>query len=414
MIKKYPINPLLICGIFASISFLNINYLAEIGFIGFDLSLNYVKLVESIFLIFIFYFFLNDRINKPSDFFIVLNFLIILIPMSCLYWAQDLSREFIYMAFSGSLLILCIARFFKSPSIKFEIISEEFFIFLLMSVVLIGLILVMALVGVSNLNFDFSQVYALRDEAEEKLSTLGVFGSTLSNILVPFLIVLCLKNKKYLFTIIAIIVSILLFGLTTHKGSIFYPIAILSFLAVSKYANRTHYIYLFFLLLLLIFFISFLSEGIFIWISSLLFRRAIMIPAILNYEYYDFFSKHDFSFWSHNSFTFDLLNYPYNFSPQEIIGNEFSGTYEMYANTGWIGAGYMQAGFFGIIIYAILIGIIFSFIDSLAHKLSNTLIIALLIIPFYILLTSSDLPTALLSHGILMFFALISLIKTSK
>lgn len=414
MIEKYPINPLFICGIFAFISFLNINYLAEIGFIGFEISLNYVKLLESIFLILIFYFFLNDSIKKPSDFFVVLNFLIILIPMSCLYWTQDLSREFIYMAFLGSLLILCIARFFKSPKIEFGVLAEGLFIYLLMLVVLIGLILVMGLVGIANFNFDFSQVYALRDDAEEKLLALGVFGSSLSNILVPFLLVMCIKNKKYLFTIITIIISILLFGLTTHKGSLFYPIAILSFLAISKYTNKSHYIYLFFLLLLLIFFISFLSGGIYLWISSLFFRRAIMIPAILNFEYYDFFSKHDFSFWSHNSFTFDLLNYPYNFSPQEIIGNELSGTYEMYANTGWIGAGYMQAGFFGITIYAILIGFIFSFIDSLTHKLSKSFIIALLIIPFYILLTSSDLPTALLSHGILTFIVLICLIKTVR
>ena len=414
MIEKYPINPLFICGIFAFISFLNINYLAEIGFIGFEISLNYVKLLESIFLILIFYFFLNDSIKKPSDFFVVLNFLIILIPMSCLYWTQDLSREFIYMAFLGSLLILCIARFFKSPKIEFGVLAEGLFIYLLMLVVLIGLILVMGLVGIDNFNFDFSQVYALRDDAEEKLLALGVFGSLLSNILVPFLLVMCIKNKKYLFTIITIIISILLFGLTTHKGSFFYPIAILSFLAISKYTNKSHYIYLFFLLLLLIFFISFLSGGIYLWISSLFFRRAIMIPAILNFEYYDFFSKHDFSFWSHNSFTFDLLNYPYNFSPQEIIGNELSGTYEMYANTGWIGAGYMQAGFFGITIYAILIGFIFSFIDSLTHKLSKSFIIALLIIPFYILLTSSDLPTALLSHGILTFIVLICLIKTVR
>ena len=226
MIRKYPINPLLICGIFVFISLLNINYLAEIGFIGFEISLNYVKLVESIFLVIIFYFFLNDSIKKPSDFFVVLNFLIILIPMSCLYWTQDLSREYTYMAFLGSLLILCIARLFKSPKIEFGVLSEELFIFLLMFVVLIGLTLVIGLVGISNLNFDFSQVYALRDDATEKLSALGIFGSTLSNILVPFLLVMCIKNKKYFFTAITIIISILLFGLTTHKGSVFYPIAI--------------------------------------------------------------------------------------------------------------------------------------------------------------------------------------------
>ncbi len=414
MIEKYPINLLLITGIFIFISFLNVNYLAEIGFIGFNTSLNYVKLVEALSLTLIFYFFLNDSIKRPSDFFVVLNFLIILIPMSCLYWTQDLSREFIYMAFFGSLLILCIARFFKSPKVEFGILSEELFVFALLLVVLFGLILVLQLVGISNFNLDFSQVYALRDEAEEKLLVLGVFGSTLANILVPLLLVLCIKNNKYFLIIITIIISILLFGLTTHKGSIFFPIAIITFLGISKYLYKTHYIYLFFLLLLLVFLISFLLGGIYLWVSSLLFRRAIMIPAILNFEYYNFFSEHDFSFWSHNSFTFELLNYPYNFSPQEIIGKEFSGTYEMYANTGWIGAGYMQAGFFGIAIYAILIGLIFSFVDSLTHKLNKSFIIALLIVPFYILLTSSDLPTALLSHGILLFIALICLIKTVK
>ncbi len=414
MIEKDPVNIFLIAGIFSFISFLNINYLGELGFIGFDISLNYVKLLEALFLVFIFYFFLNDSIKKPSDFFVGLNFLIILIPMSCLYWAQDLSREFIYMAFFGSFLILCVARFFESPKIEIRLFSEEFFVFLLLSVVLIGLLLVIQLVGISSLNFDFSLVYELREDVDEKLSVLGLLGSILPNILVPFLLVMCIKNKKYFYTILTTIVSILLFALTTHKGSIFFPIIIFSFIAMSKYLNKSFYIYSFLIILLFVFLISFLLGGIYVWISSLLFRRAIMIPAILNFEYYDFFSENDFSFWSHNSFTFDFLYYPYNSPPQEIIGNEFSGTYEMYANTGWIGAGYMQAGFLGIMIYAFLIGLLFSFVDSLTNKLNETFIIALLLVPFYILLSSSDLPTAFLSHGILLFIVLICLIKTVK
>ena len=276
LIEKDPVNIFLIAGIFSFISFLNINYLGELGFIGFDISLNYVKLLEALFLVFIFYFFLNDSIKKPSDFFVGLNFLIILIPMSCLYWAQDLSREFIYMAFFGSFLILCVARFFESPKIEIRLFSEEFFVFLLLSVVLIGLLLVIQLVGISSLNFDFSLVYELREDVDEKLSVLGLLGSILPNILVPFLLVMCIKNKKYFYTILTTIVSILLFALTTHKGSIFFPIIIFSFIAMSKYLNKSFYIYSFLIILLFVFLISFLLGGIYVWISSLLFRRAII------------------------------------------------------------------------------------------------------------------------------------------
>ena len=56
------------------------------------------------------------------------------------------------MAFFGSFLILCVARFFESPKIEIRLFSEEFFVFLLLSVVLIGLLLVIQLVGISSLN----------------------------------------------------------------------------------------------------------------------------------------------------------------------------------------------------------------------------------------------------------------------
>ena len=80
-------------------------------------------------------------------------------------------------------------------------------------------------------------------------------------------------------------------------------------------------------------------------------------------------------------------------------------------NTGWIGSGYMNAGFLGMLLYAGIIGITLSIINIYSKIISTQVALSMVIIPFFAMMLSSDLPVAMLNHGIILSILLCSLIK---
>ena len=142
--------------------------------------------------------------------------------------------------------------------------------------------------------------------------------------------------------------------------------------------------------------------------ASIFFRRALLVPAELNFQYFDFFSQYPYVYWANNFFTFGLIDYPYDIPSAKIIGEFAYNSYETSANTGWIGSGFMQAGYIGLFIYSLIIGFVIAFIDALSHKINTGFCIAFIMIPMLTLFTSSDLPTTFITHGLL--FALVIII----
>ena len=61
----------------------------------------------------------------------------------------------------------------------------------------------------------------------------------------------------------------------------------------------------------------------------------------------------------------------------------------------------MHLGALGIIVYSVLVGFLFKIIDSISNRgMPVVIATSVLIIPILTLITSADLPTALLTHGI--------------
>lgn len=71
-------------------------------------------------------------------------------------------------------------------------------------------------------------------------------------------------------------------------------------------------------------------------------------------------------------------------------------------NAGIVGAGFAHLGLFGVILYAATLGALVRFVNHLIHRgLPAFLSAALLFEPFRTTWADTDLPTAILSHGIL-------------
>ncbi|WP_143152216.1 hypothetical protein [Flagellimonas taeanensis] len=126
---------------------------------------------------------------------------------------------------------------------------------------------------------------------------------------------------------------------------------------------------------------------------ELSFRRVLMLSALLDYCYFDFF--HDnYIYWS-NSFMSRFISYPYEISPDFLIGRDYFNRPLMNANVGIISDGYKNAGYWGIGINIAVVAIIISFFNSL--RISPKFFGLFLLFLFSLL--NSSLTTILLTHG---------------
>lgn len=96
-----------------------------------------------------------------------------------------------------------------------------------------------------------------------------------------------------------------------------------------------------------------------------------------------------------------IIEYPFDLPIPQVISLIYNGNPDTWVNTGFLATGYINFGLPGMIVYSFIVGLIFRFIDYIAkHYLPMWLCIAVMITPMFNL-NSSDLPTALLTHGIL-------------
>lgn len=386
------------------------------GYMGFQWYPDKVKFIEGGILYLCLVAILPSQFNKPSDLFLHIQFVFPVVSMFVLYSASGYPRPYLYYTVMAYLLLFLVIRinYIKIKPINSIKLSSFFFqqLLLILSWTIIGLIILFG--GLRYLNFDISKVYDFRTAASENLP--GIFGYLspfASKILLPFSLLIALRNKRKIITILSAAGSVMMFSLTAHKGPLLYPLLVLILFYILTYAHPINLFLYGNIVIVAISIISFLWSELNI-IPSLLLRRSYLVPAFLNYIYYDFFSDQFFIFWSQSKLSFGLLDYPYNIDSSHLIGLNYFNNDANGANTGWIGSGYMNAGFFGMIVYAILIGLLLKIIDEYALLTDKQTVVAILVVPFLALAQSTDLPSAMLTHGFMLALIILSFYSTSK
>lgn len=298
-------------------------------------------------------------------------------------------------------LVIILFSFENNYKVKYLRKGKPFVLFFsILSVIVVLANLATSTGGRMILNF--SDVYIYRQEFSD-LSFGGVFGYLNSWVFKFFITIIfawSLQKKKYLYILLSIISFLLLFAFSGHKSVFIGLILVLLFyfLYKNKSKIRSTIILLGFLSL---FFINIIfhwySDEIFL--QSLLIRRLLLLPSYLNYIYIDFFSTNEHLWWS-NSFLKSFISNPYHKDLPFIIGNHL-GHPDMDANTGFLASGFAQGGVFAVALYTILAIIIFNTISLFANKIDKYLSMSIIIVPIYSLVTSSDFPVTLLTHGLL-------------
>ncbi len=394
---------------------LEVSYICVISpkysYAGFDLNFGLANYIISWLAFFVAFLFIEDRVNKVSDYFFIMAFLSVIIPLTILY-GYDINRSLFPVIIT--LLSIFIINFivgirgvtFKGlPTIKHGlkyvvVISALFVIFLVVWYFLSGV----------HYNLDLRKVYEYRRENSE-LAAGGLLAYTniwTFKIFNMVLFSIALYYKKYLSAFLVFLVQVYFFAASANKGVLFTPVMILGVWFYLKKTNSLLVLPLTFSsLILLTLFTFFILDD--IWVSSLFSRRVFFVPADLTYAYFEFFNSNPKVYWS-NSILSSFLDYPYDSSVAKVIGGSI-GEEDMSANNGFIASGYAHAGVYGVFFYSIIIGLILRFINDITYKLIPIwFAVALSIIPLKKLLTSSDLFTTLLTHGfivalVIIFFA---------
>lgn len=287
---------------------------------------------------------------------------------------------------------------------------------LIFSIVMVFVSLI-HLIYSTNGNFiiDFKKVYDFRLKYDD-LSNQGIWAY-LNNwaykIFVLFIISYSLFKKNWYLLLFSIFSIVLFYSFTGHKIT-FLSFFIVLFIYIIYKLNWNRIVVI---VGTILFFISILIFNILtndIWVTSILVRRFLFVPAILNFTYFDFFMNNEFIYWS-NGMLKSFFVYPYDKSFTLIIGEVLKTGSS--ANTGFIATAFAHAGFVGIIFYTLIATVILNIVNnSIFNENEKFIKISISFLPIYIFFTSSDLLTTIFTHGlfIVILILIILNIKSEK
>jgi hypothetical protein len=380
------------------------------GYFGFYWNPSCIKIIEGGLVVAIVSYLLQKNFNKPSDILLHIHFLLPILPMCVLYGARSEPREFLYLTLLGFLIIMALSRFSRIKPVHFASVSLSLIQRGLLVIAWLIIASIIAQGGLAYLNFDFSRVYEIRTSAAQNLPGIyGYISALNSKVLLPFSLLLAVVCKERVLAILAFSGSIMMFGLTAHKAPVFIPIMVVGVYYVLGRKNIIIFLGLGFSGLVGLSVLGDYIGGIFSWFGSLILTRTYLIPAHLNFLYYDFFLFNPFTLWTDSKVSFGLIDPIYNIDVTRLIGWAYYDNTKMIGNTGWIGSGYANGGVVGMMLYSIIIGLLLSTLDGYSNYIDRRILVATIMPPLFTLFTSSDLPTAFFNHGIILALILFTI-----
>lgn len=348
----------------------------------------------------------ND--NKPSSIILFLHFIIMILPIFTIYAFKNESNVYFNLVCSAFCIECILVK--KLPTIKIYKIKNVRYIFY----TLIGIITVLVYTsmiasnGIPTLDaLNIYNVYKIRAEVNYPflMNYLVVWQAAAIN---PLMIASSFYYKSYKTFLLFFSLQIVIYLITGHKTYLFISFAIIIIIYVLNKKNTMRLIINISIFGFIITYILY-KFRITMILGDIFIRRFLFVPAQLKFYYYDFISQNRFLHYSEGVigkiFGFES---PYNMNFTNLIADVYFNKPNMSANTGYLGTGYANLGFTGVIIYVVVISIILKIIDSIGKKLDNALVTGIVLFPMLIL-NESDLLTTLLTGGLMILLILLYL-----
>lgn len=402
---------------FALLLYVYTTYIVDIyGYTGFKDSLNINKAIFSPFAITMAFALLRNN-GLPSYFFLNIIIALTVTPSLVIFSGSNLPYSYIAVTWFAFAILAMVARFFRLRRIRAKHTNATIMLRLLAGLSLLFIASICAFGGIRFINFNLSLVYDFRQDAADNLPVIfGYLMPTFSKAIVPLGIVLSFLYRQWVLVLVFIFCGVMIFALSSHKAPLFIPVVVIIIYWFSRQPKVSNLTMMGLIAVVVIGGLDFylLQSGIggFVgWFGSLGVRRSLLVPSLLNWAYYDFFSVNPYTYWADSKFSLGLVVSPYDLKIPYLIGRAFYGDANTSANTGWIGSGMANAGYFGIALYSVLFGLLLSMLDAYAKKLGYSMVSAVFLISVITATTSTDFTTMLLTHGLLVLLLIMLLLE---
>ncbi|MBL7053958.1 hypothetical protein ISS06_02025 [Patescibacteria group bacterium] len=370
---------------------------------------NSFKLIESYLLLFIVFVLIPKKTKKPSHIILWMLFLISYIPMLTLFCLMDESRIFMY---ASTFFWIIISLIIQAIPLKLNIkkIKQSkaiiWTIFIIIST--LSFIFIYKYLGF-QINFNIRNVYEIRSSYANLHVLLANYTlNWFAKIIGPLFFTIFLIKKKWGLLILTTLLQILLFSGTGNKLYLFIlPFILVLIWALNKknfYSRITISLIGLILLSVLIYYTT--ND---LLPPSFAIRRSLLVPAQLSFFYYDFFSENPYTYLSQHHFFQNFINYPYELSPSKLIAKNYLSNPAGNPNNGIISDGYINFGFLGMLLWAIILSFILKLIDNISYK-KNIKVVMAVLATFILSIRGTALLTAFITHGLLLALLLLYLL----
>lgn len=385
------------------------------NYYGFVIDVNINKLILGLFLSVCAIIFIGEKTDTRN---ILLLSIVLLfyIPSTIIFSAMNAGYKYLFLVSMSIAIIVAISAIpiKRIVILRLSITNLTIIITICISLVVISIVLQG---GLSTFNLNLLDIYYFRREAAYNLPPVfGYIVSPTTKVLIPFIFIVSIYYRSVTIFAIASVLTLLMFGMSHHKTILAAPIAaVLIYYCLFRLQTNTLLAALYLLipiigLIDMIVVPQLLEENYISAFNGFIVRRIIFVPPFLDFAYTSFFDEYGYYFWSTSRIGMGIAQNPFDNTAPFVIGEEFFNRVEMSANTGIVGSGFAQAGIIGVAVYSFCTGLVIAALQSYGRAISHPLAIALSFFPIMVVITTTDLTTALLTHGILLLFLLLSLI----
>jgi hypothetical protein len=304
----------------------------------------------------------------------------------------------------------------KSPVFALQPLPPRQILTIVFSLIGLSMIIQAAFGGLTYFNLDIERVYEFRRVSAAELPPIfGYLYSNVSSVLVPVALTLSIKFRNNFLALFTILCAVILFGMTHHKSVLFGPFVVALLYLFFQRNNSSRVLnWAFASILVLCLFEIFIMRQILgssdpAYINSLIVRRVLIIPSVLDSFYTELFSIVPQYYWSTSKLGDWLVDNPHGVTAPFLIGEEYFGDTDTSANAGMIGSGYANAGLIGVAVYSALIGLLISVLNAYGRRIGHAFVTAASLSTIFNVVTSTDLVTAILTHGLLLLLLLLAL-----
>lgn len=381
------------------------------AYLGFHSLRSTPAILTALFASLLYAFVLSGRRDVRNLMLIVLHY-VFFVPgliTSATYEASQYYFLCLILAYSSILL----SSIIPLRSVRIIQIARRSYFYIVLLAMTSAVLLIAIYGGLQRFNLNIFLVYEFRRDTEAAMPAFfGYFFSGVAKVIAPMTLALAIYFRSLWLAVVSTGLVVLMFGMTHHKSVLFLPFIVAAIYYLIQSDRAIFYIILIFNFVVGVSFAELLlveligSESLANF-TSIIVRRVFFIPPLLDSIYVNYFFDAPKLLWSTSRFGLGLVENPYDLTAPFLIGTDVFSREGMSANTGIIGSGFAHAGVVGVAIYSLLLGLMISILQSFGKVIGHELVFAASVSIIMSVASSTDLTTAILTHGLLLLFLML-------